>query len=393
MTNSRRDFLIKGSAGVMTGILGATISQGESNTPHLFGSHSSIELAPLDKQPSDLPIEDTDKNQAGWAIVGLGALALEQILPAFAVAKRSSPVALVSGHPDKAKKVAKQYDINPQSLYTYDSFDSMKDNDDIDIVYIVLPNSMHAEYTIRALEAGKHVLCEKPMAVTSREAQKMVDAAKSADRKLMIAYRLRYEPFNQKMIELARAKEFGEIRMITADNGQDIKAPNIRLSKTLGGGPLGDVGIYCLNAVRYITGEEPIEVQAMMTQPSKDPRFAEVPDRVTFQLKFASGILANCFAGFSMGTERRYQVYCEKGSFGLDPAFSYSGLEAFTSDKDGKKKLHIEAANHFASEMDHFSECVLNDTEPTTGGEEGLKDMQIIEKINESIESGKRVTL
>jgi len=252
---------------------------------------------------------------------------------------------------------------------------------------------MHAEFTIRALEAGKHVLCEKPLAPTVKECQNMIAAAEKAQRKLMTAYRLRYEPFNQKMIELAQSEKYGKIKLIEASNVQNVKAPNIRLSEKLKGGPLGDVGIYCINAFRYLTGEEPTEVNAMLTKPGSDPRFAEVEDRIIFQLKFPSGILASGVAGFSAETSRRYRVMAEEGWFQLDPAFAYTSLEAKVGAKDKTEVLNINQANHFAAEMDHFSACIQNNTEPTTNGADGLADIKVIEALYRAAHEGRTIRM
>src|SRR5215467_5700529 len=171
---------------------------------------------------AQLPTPDPPGNKLGWAIVGLGNLSIHQILPAFAKCEKSKVTAFVSGHPDKANKLALRYGVNPKNFYNYQNYDFIKDNREVDIIYIVLPNGMHAEYTIRGLQAGKHVLSEKPMANTPEDCQRMIDAAKKADRKLMVAYRCRYEPFNQEMIKIARSQEFGPLKVIIADHGFNI---------------------------------------------------------------------------------------------------------------------------------------------------------------------------
>src|SRR2546421_601159 len=183
----------------------------------MAGSANAIDLAPPDKQPPQLEVPKPATRKTGFAIVGLGELALTQVLPAFSQSSRCAPVALVSGHADKAKAVAEHYGINSKSIYNYDNYESMKDNPEIDVVYVILPNSMHAEYTVRAFKAGKHVLCEKPMAANVEECRQMIEAGKQAGKKLMIGYRLRYEPFNQTMIEMSRKQAYGPIRVIDAD--------------------------------------------------------------------------------------------------------------------------------------------------------------------------------
>jgi len=302
-------------------------------------------------------------------------------------------VALVSGHPDKAKKVAAAYDIDPKAIYTYENYDTLKDNPAVDVIYIVLPNSMHAEFTTRGVKAGKHVLCEKPMAASVAECEGMIAAAKAAKRKLMIAYRLRYEPFNMKAIELVRGGEIGKLKSITASHCQNTEAPNIRLSRELAGGPVGDVGIYCLNACRYLTGEEPTEVTAIAHQPKDDSRFKEVPESVAFTLRFPSGVIATCDCSFGTDESRRYRALGADGFLQLDPAFPYHGLR-LTVQKSAKiSEYKLEEKNHFAGEMDHFSECVLDGKDPRTPGEEGLADVRVIAAIEEAWKTGKAVAV
>jgi predicted dehydrogenase len=364
-------------------------------------------LAPPDKQPPDLQLPAPPSKKVGFAIVGLGELALEQIMPAFAPSEKASPVALVSGHRDKAEKVAAHYGINPKAIYDYQNYDSLRDNPDVQVIYIVLPNSMHAEYTVRGFAAGKHVLCEKPMADTPDECRQMIAAGKKAGKKLMIAYRLHYEPYNQAVIELMRKKALGPIRMFSAENLQTVKAPNIRLSTSTGGGPLGDVGIYCLNAARYVTGEEPVEVFGQSWADPNDDRFREVPSHLVFTLRFPSGAMAHCSAGFDSSRTDAYRVTCADGSLELQPAFEYVGQrlsQKVERDADVKEiglpasavsqnEIVLPHANHFAREMDHFADCVLNDKTPLTAGEEGLTDITILTAIKQSMAEGRAIKL
>ena len=350
-------------------------------------------LAPPDGQPPDLVLPDVIDKKVRWAVVGLGKLALEEILPAFARARLSQPTALVSGHPEKARRVAAAYGIDPKRVYSYDTFDRLKDDGEVDVVYVVLPNSMHAEYTVRALRAGKHVLCEKPMAASVDECRQMIAASREAGRKLMIAYRLHYEPFNQTVMRLCREKAVGALRTFSASNNQVTQAPNIRLSKALGGGPVQDVGIYCINAARYCTGEEPVAVTAQEHRPKDVPRFREVPASVSFQLRFPSGVLAHCDCSFDAAESRRYRVHGTEGFLDLDPAFSYRGLRLTVGKPSGREQVQLTEVNHFAAEMDHFSDCVLTGRDPRTPGAEGLADMRVIAAIEESARSGKPVAI
>ena len=348
-------------------------------------------LAPPDKQPPDLVVPDPDQKKLGWAVVGLGTLSLDEILPAFANAAKSKPVALVSGHRDKALKVARAYGVPETGLYDYDNYDKLADNPDVDVIYVVLPNQLHAEYTVRGLRAGKHVLCEKPMAPTIQECQDMIDAAEQANKQLMIAYRLHYEPMNVQAIDWCKTGKFGKIKTITASNCQTTKAPNIRLSDRTAGGPVGDVGVYCINAMRYLTGEEPVEVSAFAHQPKDDPNFRDVPESVTWNLRFSSGILAHNGCSFGTARSDAYCVNCADGYVDMGPAFSYRGLQLRTFDGDALTEHKIKPVDQFASEMDHFSGQLMKGEPNATPGAEGLADQKVVVAVNESMENGGKV--
>lgn len=335
----------------------------------------------------------------GVAVVGIGHLTLEQIMPGFAQAKNVRCTALVSGHREKALATAAQYGIPERSIYDYASFDAIRNNPDVQAVYIVLPNSMHLEFTLRAAAAGKHVLCEKPMATSVAEAEQMVKACRDANRKLMIAYRLQYNAAHRALIDMVRGKQQGELRMIEAVNVQhDAAVGQWRQIKALaGGGSLPDVGLYCLNAFRYITGEEPVEVTGRITQPKDDPRFREVEDFATFTLRFPSGVFAVGTSGYSAYNSRRLRAMATDGWIGMDPAFAYSNLVMHIGHKAGESDAREQRAfapkNQFAVEMDHFAEAIRADREPHTPGEEGLQDQRIIAAIYEAAAGGGVVKL
>lgn len=356
---------------------------------------ANVSGALLKNADAQLKVPEPPGKKLGWAIVGLGNLAINEILPAFYECEKSKVVAFVSGHPDKAHKLALRYGVSPQNIYNYEDYDSIKNNPDVDVIYIVLPNSMHAEYTIRGLQAGKHVLCEKPMATSPAECQHMIDAARKADRKLMIAYRCRYEPFNQEAIRVARSHELGPTQMILADAGFPIGDPTQwRCNKQMaGGGSMMDIGIYALNASRYLTGEEPTEVNAMIYSTPNDPRFKEVEEHVAFQLRFPSGILANCSSSYGYYQQSHFRVMGTQGRLILDPATWYTGLRMYVERNDILGERKIEPKNHFTSEMDHMSDCVMQNKEPLTPGEEGLRDITIIQKIYQAAQSGSAVKL
>jgi predicted dehydrogenase len=331
--------------------------------------------------------------KAGWAIVGLGNLAINQILPAFAKCEKSKLVALVSGHPDKAAKLAARYGVSPKAIYNYQNYDTLKDNPEVDVIYVVLPNSMHAEYTIRGAEAGKHVLSEKPMASTPGDGQAMIDAAKKAGQKLMVAYRCRYEPFNKEMIRMAREQELGPVKVIVADHGFNIGDPTQwRLKKEFaGGGSLMDIGIYSLQAARYITGEEPVEINAMTYTTPGDVRFKEVEETINFQLRFPSGVLASCTSSYGYAGQNKYRVIATKGWFELEPATSYTGLRMKIRRNNATEDRDLPPRDHFALEMDHMSDCVMENKDPLTPGEEGLRDLKLMMAIYEAARTGKTV--
>ena len=340
-------------------------------------------------------VPDPPGKKLGWAIVGLGSLSINEILPGFAKCEKSKVVALVSGHPDKANKLALRYGVSQECIYNYQNYDSIKDNPEVDVIYIVLPNGLHAEYAVRGLQASKHVLTEKPMANTPAQCQQMIDAARKADRMLMVAYRCRYEPYNREAIRIARSGELGSIKVILADAGFNIGDPTQwRLNKELaGGGSLMDIGIYALQAARYLSGEEPIEVNATMFTTPNDPRFKEVEETINFQLRFPSGVLANCSSSYGYAGQNHYRVVGTTGWLEMDPATIYRGLRMKVHHGNITEERELPAGDHFALEMDHMSTCVLEKREPLTPGEEGLRDLRIMMTIYEAARTGRTVKL
>jgi predicted dehydrogenase len=381
-----------GVAGALPRSAGAAPQEGGGVTlPPLSAKTERKEPAPPNPAPPG--------ERVGYAVVGLGHIALGEVLPALAQSRRSKLVALVSGSPDKAAAVAREHGIEPRHIYTYENYEELRNNPAVQVVYIALPNSLHAEYTLRAAKAGKHVLCEKPMATSAKDCQAMIDACKAAGRKLMIAYRMQYEPYNREVIRRVRAKELGDLKFITADNGQNQGDPTQwRLKRAMaGGGALPDVGIYCLNATRYLTGEEPIEVFARMFSTPGDPRFKEVEETMVFELRFPSGALATCTCGYGNHRLQRYTAVGSRAWAELNPAFPYRGLRLRTAHAEGKleqvSEEHLDEKNQFALEIDHMSRCVTENRTPHTPGEEGLADLRIIEQLYASAQAGHPMTL
>jgi len=332
----------------------------------------------------------------GYAILGLGYYATQIIMPRFAECEHSKITALVSGTPAKLTTFGDQYGVPEASRYSYETFDRIIDNPAVDIVYIITPNSLHRTFTERAAKAGKHVMCEKPMATSVADGEAMIAACKAAGRKLMIGYRSRFQPHNIEAITLVRSGVFGPIRTVVADHGFTIGDPNQwRLKKALsGGGSLADIGIYSLNAARYLTGEEPVAVNAMESTDRSDVRFREVEDVINFQLLFPSGATANCVSAYSSNVNR-YRVSGPKGWAEIEPATGYGG-QAMTVRLDGKTAPHEPAPvrkNQFSGQLDHFAECILTGAEPIVAGDEGVKDLKVIEAIYRAAREGRTVRL
>jgi len=350
--------------------------------------------APMAAAAQDAASQPPPARTFGYAIVGIGSLAEGAILPAFANTTRSRVMGLVSGDVAKARETAAQYNVPERGLYSYDTFDRIADNPDIDAVYIVLPNNLHAEYTIRAHKAGKHVLVEKPMANTVADCEAMIAAAKAANRQLMVGYRLRYEPFTQAMIRMGRDKEFGEIRAIVSEAGFNIGNPaQWRLQKAAaGGGSMMDIGIYAVNAARYLSGEEPVEVNATEHTDRNDPRFKEVEDTIHFHMKFPSGVIASCLSSYGVSLNRS-RVHAQRGSFEMEPFWSRDGLRLRVMRGNVVEQRYLPQRDHFALMMDALAQAATSNTAPLTDGVDGRNDMCVIEAVYESVRTGRPVRL
>jgi predicted dehydrogenase len=321
----------------------------------------------------------------GYAMVGLGVISMQHFMPGLKDAKQSKLTGLVSGHRDKAEKQAAEYGVPQSSIYSYDNFDSIRDNKAIDAVYIALPNNMHAEYTIRAAKAGKHVFCEKPMATSVDDCKAMIQACRDNNVKLIIAYRCQLEPTNLRAIGLIRDGSLGQVQAIESANGFNIRPNQWRLNKKMaGGGPLMDMGVYSLNACRYLTGEEPELISAYSSIIDKDGRFSEVEENVSWIMKFPSGIVASCNTTYGANMTGFYRVHGSKGTINVENAFPYQG-QYLTAELSGGKKLDepnpAKDPSQFTREADYFSNCILTNTEPKMGGQEGLKDIQYVAQI------------
>lgn len=325
----------------------------------------------------------------GVALCGLGSLSTDQIAPALQKTELCKLTGIITGSPEKAKRWQAKYGIAAKSVYDYQSMERMADNPDIDIVYVVTPNALHAEHTIKSARAGKHVFCEKPMEISVERCQQMIDACKSAGRKLGIAYRCQFEPHHLELMRLAREREFGDVKVIEATFGFAASDPNVwRLKRSLsGGGALMDVGIYALQAARYISGEEPVSVSAIEVK--TDPvMFREVDESIVWQMQFPSGKLASCSTTYNANGMNRIRVDAQKGWFELDPAFNYDGIRGRRSDG---KPIEFKPTDHFAVELDTFARSILNDQPFRASGEEGLRDVKLMMSIYEAARTGRTI--
>jgi len=327
-----------------------------------------------------------------YAVVGLGHIAQVAVLPAFEQARNSELKALVSDDPDKLKKLGRKYSVKRQ--YSYAQFEECLASGEIDAVYIALPNSMHREYTVRAAQAGIHVLCEKPMAVTEEECRDMIRAAAQANVRLMIAYRLHFDKANLSAVDIVRSGVLGDPRVFHSAFTMQVRAEdNIRLKRTMGGGTVYDIGIYCINAARYLFRSEPEEVVAFSASGS-DPRFSDVDEMTSAVLRFPGERLAAFACSFGAADSGAYDIVGTKGSLRLDPSYDYAAEMTLTTKISGKEREKtFSRHDQFGPELVYFSDCVSEGRNPEPDGREGLADVRIIRAIYESARAKKSVTL
>jgi len=331
------------------------------------------------------------ERRLGFALVGLGSLSTNQIAPAFARTRYCRLAGIVTGTAAKAEQWMARYGLAAEAVYSYDTMDRMARNPAIDVVYVVTPNALHAQHTIAAARAGKHVLCEKPMEVSVDKCETMVAECDRADRQLAIGYRCRFEPHHLECLRLVRERAFGPLRLIEAGFGFRIGSPDQwRLDAALaGGGPLMDVGIYALQTARMLTGEEPTAVSAVQSVTDRT-KFSRVEESMAFQLTFPSGVIASCTTTFNANGLNFFTAVAENGAFGLSPAYNYSGLRGWRSDSE---QLRFDPTDQFAVEMDAFAQCLLQGRRTTVPGEEGLKDVRIMMATYRAARTGTTVTL
>ena len=336
-----------------------------------------------DKESND------ESGRIRYAVIGLGWIAQSAVLPAFAGGRRNSTLeALVSDDDTKLKVLGSKYKVT--KLYSYDELDRCLADPELDAVFIALPNTMHRTYAEAAARAGKHVLCEKPMAMTEQDCRSMIDTCRNAGVRLMIGYRLHFEKANLAAAELVQSGRLGEPRIFDSVFVNDVEADNLRL-RGGEGGPLYDIGIYCVNAARTLFRAEPVEVSAWHESRSGDPRFAEVPELTAARLRFPEDRIASFVCSFGGSSASQYQVVGTKGVLCVDPAYSIGeDLVHWLTIKGKTTTKTFPGRDQFAPELLAFSECILNDRDPEPSGEEGLADVRVLQALDESARNGGR---
>ena len=330
------------------------------------------------------------KTPIRYAVVGLGHIAQVAVLPAFAHARRNSRLtALVSDDATKRRLLSKRYRV--PAVFSYAEYEKCLEQ--VDAVYIALPNHLHAEYTIRAARTGVHVLCEKPMAVTAGECRRMIDACRRNRVKLMVAYRLHFEEINLKAVDLVRRGRIGEPKFFNSSFAMTVRANDIRTKKDMGGGTLYDIGVYCINAARYLFRAEPTEVVAI-TVNSGTAKLREIDESTGALMRFDGERVAAFVTSFNSSDVASYRIVGTKGQLVVDPAYEYAEGLSYELTVNGRTtRKRVGKRDQFAAELLYFSDCIQRNREPEPSGHEGLQDVRVVEALYRSARTGKAVRL
>lgn len=329
-----------------------------------------------------------EERKLGVALVGLGTYSTEQLAPALAETKYCYLAGIVTGTESKIPEWKVKYNIPDSNIYSYENFEQVSTNNEIDILYIVVPNALHSEYVIRGARAGKHIICEKPMAVSVQQCDEMIAACKEAGKMLSIGYRLHFEPHHRDVMKMGQGKVFGELSHINAKHGSaDTKG--WRLDKKLaGGGPLMDLGIYCIQAARYTTGTEPVAVKATEEKKTNPDLFKNIEEALNWEMEFPGGVIANCETSYSSEMNLLH-TDAAHGWFELSPAYAYEGIKG----KTATGFIDLPDVKQQALQMDDFAHAILTSGPVKVPGEMGRADVKIIEAIYEAMKTGKRVDI
>jgi len=369
--NTRRDFLRKFTVSALALPLVSTY-----NISSLESISSSLSQGPVLRV----------------AIMGLGSYGT-RVAEAMQASKRTKLVGVISGTPSKIKTWQQKYNIPEKNCYNYENFDLIKNNPDIDAVYVITPNSQHHDQVIRVAKAGKHAICEKPMAINAKEGQEMIDACKQANVKLLVGYRMHFEPNTLEVIRMRNAGEFGKIMFFQGLSGFKIGDPTQwRLNKQLaGGGSMMDIGIYAINGARYMVGEDPIWVTAQETKTDPEKFKEGVDETIQFQLGFPSGAVSSCLSTYNMNYLDRFFLNGQNGFAELQPSTGYGPIKGRTN----KGELNKPHTIHQTVQMDEMAGIIFDGKVPVVpvDGEEGLKDLKIIDAIYQAIKTNQKVPL
>lgn len=335
---------------------------------------------------------NNDEKTLRVAIMGLGSYGT-RVAEAMKDCKRAKLVGVISGTPSKIADWQKKYNIPEKNCYNYENFDAIKNNPDIDAVYVITPNALHHDEVIRVAKAGKHVICEKPMAINAKEGQEMVDACKANNVKLLVGYRMHFEPHTLEIIRMRNAGDFGKVLFFQGLSGFTIGDPTQwRLNKALaGGGAMMDIGIYSINGSRYMVGEDPVWVTAQETK-NNPQKFKEgVDETIQFQLGFPGGAVASCLSTYSMNNLDRFFLNGDKGFAELLPATGYGPIRGRTN----KGEIDAPVVTHQTVQMDAMAGIILNNEKPVVpvDGEEAVKDLKIIDAIYEACKTSNKIPL
>ena len=338
----------------------------------------------------------TNNKRVGYAVVGLGRISQRAVLPAFRHSKKAKLVAVVSGDLKKAKRLAARFGAS--EWYTYDEYDRCLANPDVHAVFIATDNGSHARYSVRAAEAGRHVLCEKPMATTVEECQQMIRACRENKVRLMIAYRKYFEPASLALKKLITSGKLGKLKLIhsafTIFLPANRKVPVWHFDhKVAGGGSLVDLGVYCVNTIRWLTGKEPVEANAYAW--TTDPaRFSSVEESIAFQLKFPGALFVQGSASFGAGQANFLKVFGEKGWAALDPAFAFEEERRLFGKIGGRWfERRFKVVDEFALELDALADGIRRGRDPEPDGREGLRDVVVMQAIYQAAGEGRWVPI
>jgi glucose-fructose oxidoreductase len=329
------------------------------------------------------------RKKIGVALVGLGYYSTDILAPALQLTENCYLAGIVTGTPSKAETWKQRYKIPDKNIYNYDNFSSLANNPAIDVVYIVLPPSMHAGYSVKGANAGKHVWCEKPMAMTAKECQSMIDAANKNKVQLTVGYRMQHEPNTRRIMQFAKDLPYGKLDHLTAAAGyRESRTDHWKQKKAMGGGAMYDMGVYPLNAARYSSGMEPVAVTARAST-TRPEIYKEVEETMEFDLEFPGGAIARCETSFAKGMND-LQVNFKNGWYKLSPFQAYSGIDGVTSDGI---RLNERIPNQQARQMDDDALAIQKKSQALVPGEEGLRDIGIVEAIHRSAAEKKRIEL